>query len=278
MLTEPQVERRTPSYSPANLSAPAAPVNPLPTPPRVRRPRRVDALPHRPLRSAALGVSYRFLYAVARFIRVQTLHIHTINPEAVRRTGGYILTPTHLSHLEPILLAALNPRKVDWMARVEFYRIWAIRWLLDFTDCFPVNRFGVPVSSIRAAVARARAGRIVGIFPEGGVAQGPDFVCRGGRMKEGACLVSRLSGVPIVPCVVLGTHRLNTPAPWVPFRFFPPRRTHLWVAYGRPIEPRLDEPNVRRARKLQADELRAEYRRLYHQLLEQYGFDDTVAP
>jgi 1-acyl-sn-glycerol-3-phosphate acyltransferase len=91
-------------------------------------------------------------------------------------------------------------------------------------------------------------------------------------------VISRRANVPIVPCVFLGTHVLNAPVPWVPFRSLPPRRTPLYIAYGRPIEPPRDEPCARRARQLQAAELKAEFCRLYAELREQYGLEDTWVP
>jgi 1-acyl-sn-glycerol-3-phosphate acyltransferase len=88
-----------------------------------------------------------------------------LRPELAEREGGYVLACTHVSHLEPFLVSTIVRRKVDWMARVEFYRSRVFRWFLDRFDAFPVNRFGVPVSAIRTAIARAKAGRVVGIFP-----------------------------------------------------------------------------------------------------------------
>ena len=122
-------------------------------------------------------------------------------PHLAERTGGYILAVSHISHLEPFIATSLVKRKIDWMARVEFYRWRIFRPFLRAFDTFPVNRFGVPVSSIRTAINRAKSGRVVGIFPEGGVVQGKDSACRGGPIKRGACLVAMRANVPIVPPV-----------------------------------------------------------------------------
>jgi 1-acyl-sn-glycerol-3-phosphate acyltransferase len=215
---------------------------------------------------------------IVRFIRWHTLRVHEINREAIDCPGPFVLACTHVSHLEPVLLGAVMRRKVDWMARLDFYKFRPVRWLLDSVDCFPVKRGGAPVSSIRHAVARLNAGRVVGIFPEGGVAKGADFVCRGGIMKAGACVISRRAGVPIVPVVFLGTHVLNAVAPWVPFRTVPPRRTPLYIAYGRPVEPVAGERCARAARRRQAAALKAEFCRLYAELRERYGIDDRWIP
>jgi 1-acyl-sn-glycerol-3-phosphate acyltransferase len=157
------------------------------------------------------------------------------------------------------------------MARIEFYRWGIFRWFLDWFDAFPVNRFGVPVSAIRTAIDRAKAGRVVGIFPEGGVATGDASVCRGGPIKRGACLVSMRANVPIVPCVMLGTHELNKFEPWLPFR-----RATLWVAFGEPIYPVRDASTHKAGRAIMAGQLTDAFRTLYRELCDRYPIPDHV--
>ena len=196
-----------------------------------------------------------------------------LRPELAERPGGYVLACTHLSHLEPFIVWTLVRRKIDWMARVEFFRNRAMAAVLYAADAFPVNRFGVPVSAIRTAMARARDGRVVGIFPEGGVATGAASACRGGPIKQGACLVAIRAGVPIVPCVVLGTHALNRPEPWLPFR-----RGRVWVAFGPPIEPVRDAPCPKAARRAMSRQLGDAFCSLYAELRERYDIPDASIP
>ena len=219
-------------------------------------------------------------YAVSRFLGrwIYALSIkgEILRPELPERPGGYVLAVTHLSHLEPFVVATLVRRKVDWMARVEFYRYRVFAKMLYMVDAFPVNRFGVPVSAIRTAIARARAGRVVGIFPEGGVATGKESACRGGPIKQGVCLVAIRAGVPIVPCVVLGTHTLNEIGPWLPFR-----RARLWIAFGEPIEPpaSVQDPRDRKAaRRAMSRRLGDAFCSLYNELRERYNIPDTSIP
>src|SRR5215217_4237065 len=101
-------------------------------------------------------------YVVAKFFG-KWFYALSIKSEVIRRDipdrpGGYILAVSHVSHIEPFIASCLLKRKVDWMARIEFYRTWLARWFLDRFDAFPVNRFGVPVSAIRTAINRCRAG------------------------------------------------------------------------------------------------------------------------
>src|SRR3954451_12057333 len=144
------------------------------------------------------------------------MDVRVVRPAAAARPGGYVLACAHFSHLDPFCLSVIVRRPIDWMARIEFYRHAPVAAALSAIDPFPVNRQGVPVSAVRTAVARARAGRVVGVFPEGGVSRGPESVCRGGDLKKGACLIACRAGVPVLPCVILGSHALNRVGPWVP--------------------------------------------------------------
>ena len=210
---------------------------------------------------------------LAKWIYALTIRGRVIRPEAAERAGGYVLAVTHISHLEPGVLTAIVRRKIDWMARIEFFRCRVGAWALYAMDSFPVNRFGVPVSAIRTAIERGRAGRIVGIFPEGGVASGKDSCCRGGPIKQGACLVAMRADIPIIPCVVLGTHTLNGFYPWVPFR-----RATCWIAFGDPIEPPRDAPTHKAGRHIMARQLSAAFCSLYRELLKRYNIPDSSIP
>src|SRR5689334_7812348 len=109
---------------------------------------------------------YRLGHWIGRFIFFRTMHSEVINALAVRRTTGYVLAVTHVSHLEPMCLSILNHRPIDRITRKEFFRFRAIGWLLYALGAIKINRQGIPVSSIREVIARARAGRTIGICPE----------------------------------------------------------------------------------------------------------------
>ena len=114
-------------------------------------------------------------------------------------------------------------------------RVFGWKWLapiLKTAGELAVDRAGRSIRTIHKAIELGCAGEIVGIFPEGGVAKGTNAAFRGGSIKGGACLIAIREGVPIVPCVVLGTEQLNRVGPWLPFK-----RAHVWVAYGEPIFP-----------------------------------------
>jgi 1-acyl-sn-glycerol-3-phosphate acyltransferase len=216
---------------------------------------------------------YSLSKSVCRFVQFTCIKTVVLHPERAEVPGGFVLACSHLSHLEPCVIATLVKRKIDFMSRIEFYRYHLIASMLDALDAFPVNRQGISVSAIRTSIARVLAGRIVGIFPEGGVVHGKESILRGGPMKKGACVVAYRAAAPVLPVVVVGTDKLNCVGPWLPFR-----RGRVWVIFGRMIHPHLDEPRRRIARELMALDVQAEFQNIYRELCTTCNIDDrTVA-
>ena len=182
-----------------------------------------------------------------------------------------MLAATHVSHLEPAVIACHTRRTIHWIARIEFFRHPLAARFMRFCGAIPVDRSGRSVASFRRAIALARAGEVVGIFPDGGVVRGAASIFRGGEPKRGACLIAMRAGVPIVPVVVLGTERLNRVAAWLPFR-----RSRVCSAYGRAIEP--PAARGRAARFEMGDRMQAEFVRAYRELLSASGLRDDEVP
>ena len=207
-----------------------------------------------------------------RFVFSVAMNVHTINPEIVDRDGPFVVACTHLSHLDPFCVSILVRRPVEWLARKEFYKYGWSRWLLNSLGCIKVNRQGIPVSTIREAIARLNEGRIIGICPDGGVAIGADAAMRRGPIKRGVSSVAIHANVPIVPCVTLGTHKFNRIMPWLPIK-----SAHLYVAYGQPIQPPAAK-STRASRLELTERLRDSFNDLYQQLLAQYSLRDADMP
>ncbi len=214
-------------------------------------------------------------WIIRTFIRAVffcTMRIRRHGLEQANPHGGYILACAHVSHLDPFCVSAVWPRKIGWMARVEFYRR---RWsaiAMGAMHAFPVNRQGVPVRAIRTALQRLERGEVVGVFPEGEIMQGAASVLRGGRIKRGVCLLAIRSGRPVVPCVILGTEKLLTVDPWLPAR-----RGRLWVVSGEPLFPPTG-PDRRALRAKFAAEIERAFAQLYCELRARWPLDAAEAP
>jgi 1-acyl-sn-glycerol-3-phosphate acyltransferase len=215
---------------------------------------------------------YRSGILAGKFVAFVALRIGQIRPEIAHRPGGYVLALTHQGHLDPIVSSLIVKRHIRWMARQEFFRTRWQRWLLGKMEAFSVNRQGIPVASVRRAIELARSGEVVGICPEGEVRRSGECAFRGGLLKRGVCSVAIRAGVPIVPCVILGTHTLNRVRPWLPTK-----SGCLWVAYGTPLVPPSGK-STRAKRDLLRDRLSRAYVGLYAEMRERFGIDDADVP
>ena len=215
---------------------------------------------------------YNSSVAFGRFIFWQTMRLHLIRPELADRQGGYVLALTHLGNVDPFCSCVVQRRPIRWMTRKEFFRFPPFRWYLDRVGAFSVNRQGIPVSAVRKAIRLAREGNVVGICPEGGVKRKSEAAFRGGKIKKGVCSVAIRSGVPVIPCVMLGTPELNRVGPWLPFK-----NARLWIAYGEPLSPP-QGPSTRAKREAMRDELSAAYVKLYAELCHRFELDDARVP
>jgi 1-acyl-sn-glycerol-3-phosphate acyltransferase len=219
-------------------------------------------------------IFYRLCWLGGRFTFLCTMNLRVLRLETAERQGPYVLAITHLSHLEPFLVTTAMWRKIDFIARIEFYRHRVLAWMLRKLNAIKVNRQGVAANTVRTALDRLKMGRIVGIFPEGGVSRGTSSVCLGGPIKLGVALIACRAGVPVVPCVVVGTHELNQVKPWLPFK-----RAHVWMAFGDPIAP-IDPGTTRASRKAAyaavGGQLQQSMMQLYQELCQTYALQNMA--
>jgi 1-acyl-sn-glycerol-3-phosphate acyltransferase len=185
---------------------------------------------------------------------------------------GYILASNHVSHFDPAFLGSRFLRYVDWMTMEELFRNRASAALMEYLCAFKVRRDGTDRTGIRTAVKRLEQGRVVGVFPEGGIRAGKGSVLEGAPMWPGVSGLSVLSGKPIVPSVILGTDRLYDPRNW--FRI---RHVAVWIGFGESISPRSDLPK-RDARELMQKSLSEAFISLKERLVLQFGLAETDLP
>ena len=176
----------------------------------------------------------RFYYWISRSLcrllltcgcRVRVLHA-----ERGARAGGWILAANHISHFDPPFRTAAAARKIDWMAAVElFAHRWAGAWL-RVNHTFPVDRSRTDRAAVKTALERLGRGHVVGMFPDGGIRDGAASVLGGAELRPGSAALAQMAGVPIVPCVLLGSDRLYGARHW-----WPGRRVPAWIAFGEPL-------------------------------------------
>ena len=214
-------------------------------------------------RAASLSMKVLFGYSS---------RIHVVGWDYTNRAGGFLLASNHISHFDPPIISSVARRKIDWMAMAEFFPIPGLGHFLKAVDAFPAARDRADRKTIRSAIERLKDGRIVGVFPEGGIRDGARSLLGGAPLRPGASTLAHMASVPIVPCVILGSDRLYAKRNWLPLR-----RTPVWIAFGQAIShfPEL-EKSVARARIEQ--ELANAFQELYAELRRRFQLTSDDLP
>jgi 1-acyl-sn-glycerol-3-phosphate acyltransferase len=198
---------------------------------------------------------YSFVAIVSWPVTKFLYRLQATGVEHVPKEGGFVLAANHTSNFDPWPLGIpLFPhRTLRFMAKVELFNP-VLKPILYAGGAFPVRRGEADHEAIEKAVALAREGEVVVMFPEGTRRR------KGLRKKfeakphSGAARIALAAGVPLVPAAVKGTDRLARLGP-------------LRVAYGPPIP--LDDLTgrpPREAAETATDRLMVEINRLYAML------------
>ena len=199
-------------------------------------------------------------YRTVRTIGSAIFHLasapRVFHAERAPRTGAYLLAANHTCAYDAPLLIAVNPRMIHWLSIVELFRHPLSRWFLSSFGALPLDRSKADTLTVRRLMRLLREGRVVGIFPEGGVRLHENSVLQSGAIQAGVCKLAQLAGVPVLPCVVLGAENFQRWTSWLPGA-----RTHWAVAFGELILPRT-EPDRATARAAMAEEITLALRNL----------------
>jgi len=121
--------------------------------------------------------------------------------------GGYIAASNHPSNLDALFVALAIRRRIRFMGKSELFDgRWG--WLLNRLGAFPVQRGVWDGDAFETAATVLRRGRVMSIFPEGGV--------HAGRVpaKSGVGHIAHLAGATVVPVYLDGTRALYKPWRW----------------------------------------------------------------
>lgn len=167
-----------------------------------------------------LRVLFILFFKVTTRLKVEGL-------ENVPKSGAAVMVSNHVHNVDPVLLVAVFPRAIRFMAKKEVFSVPFAGWVGRMTDAFPVDRGNPDRSALREAQTRLEGGVIVGLFPEG-------TRSITGGIKDvfpGAAAIALRADVPVIPTAVIGTDTF-------PFNGSKPRRPgkkRVTVRIGKPF-------------------------------------------
>jgi 1-acyl-sn-glycerol-3-phosphate acyltransferase len=201
-----------------------------------------------------------------------TTRVRVIFYHSLPQSGGFILASNHISHFDPPIITVFFPRRIDWIAMSDFFRARILRRLFSALNVIPIQRSSPDRTALRVALNKLREGRVVGIFPEGGIRDGAASIVNGAEMKQGVSLLFARSDASLLPCVILGSDRLYNPRNWLLWR-----RPKIWIAYGKPILP-LSHLTGQKKKDYVREQFRSEILRLKERLCEDFRLKEIDLP
>lgn len=165
---------------------------------------------------------------------IATIRIH--NPEKLPATGPFVLTPNHVSNIDPMVIGVAVwrlGRAPRFLAKASLFRIPVVGAAFRAMGQIPVDRAGagrgaVPMSAAQRLV---REGQGVIVYPEGSLTRDPDLWPM--RGKTGAARLALQLGVPVIPVAHVGSERLM-PVNETRLRLRP--RARIDVIFGDPVD------------------------------------------
>jgi 1-acyl-sn-glycerol-3-phosphate acyltransferase len=112
------------------------------------------------------------------------------------------------------------------MAR-EYYNIKLLQPIFNLNKPILVNRTGRDTAAMKATLRALGEGRVVGIFPEGGIHLDADSI---GKAKPGTAMLALLTRVPVIPAFI--ERRPHTNNLWIGIT----RPANAQVFFGPPID------------------------------------------
>ena len=111
--------------------------------------------------------------------------------------GPVLLVCNHGSLSDPLVLWATAGRPIIFLTAREVYERPHLRWMFQALEYIPLSRGTHDVGAVRATLGALRQGKVVGIFPEGGI---DEYREDGGYLGAGYLAIK--TGVPVVPASI----------------------------------------------------------------------------
>ncbi|MGW2473319.1 lysophospholipid acyltransferase family protein [Streptomyces sp. NPDC001665] len=153
--------------------------------------------------------------------------------EHIPDDGAAIVAGNHLSFSDHFLMPAILKRRITFLAKAEYFTGPGVKGRL--TAAFfrsagqiPVDRSGKEAgqAAIREGIGVLERGELLGIYPEG-------TRSHDGRLykgKVGVAVMAIRTGVPVVPCAMVGTFEIQPPGRRLP------RLKPVTIRFGEPLE------------------------------------------
>jgi 1-acyl-sn-glycerol-3-phosphate acyltransferase len=148
-------------------------------------------------------------------------------PDPLPPSGPAILISNHTSTVDPLFLQSASRRIISFLMAREYYSIKLLQPIFNLNNPILVNRTGRDTAAMKATLRALGEGRVIGIFPEGGIHLDADSL---GKAKPGTAMLALLTRAPVIPAFI--ERRPHTNKLWIGIT----RPANAQVYFGPPID------------------------------------------
>ncbi|MCH9840971.1 MAG: 1-acyl-sn-glycerol-3-phosphate acyltransferase [Actinomycetia bacterium] len=194
------------------------------------------AVPGHTTRRSKIGPGFRIAVSVGLpFLKIFTKQDWRGFDQLLQQKGGIVVGTNHTSWFDPLPVAhALwsHDRPPRFLGKESVFRVPIFGWIISNAGQIRVYRESSEAAfALRDAVAAAKSGECVVVYPEGTITRDPDVWPMQG--KTGAVRIALESGCPLYPMVQWGAQAVMGPYR-KQLRLLPRKTMSVWL--GEPID------------------------------------------
>ena len=148
-------------------------------------------------------------------------------PDPLPSNGAAILISNHTCTADPLFLLCATRRMISFLMAREYYAIRLLQPIFNLNRTILVNRTGRDTAAIKATLRALGEGRVVGIFPEGGINLDAQ---RLREAKSGTAMLALLTRAPVIPAFIYRRRHTNH----LLLGVLQPARARIY--FGKPID------------------------------------------
>ncbi len=208
-------------------------------------------------------LSYPVVIAAAKtWFKLGGIRIKMEGTDRIPTKGGAILAVNHTSYVDYVMAgypSVVHGRYTRFMAKREVFDHPIGGPVMKSFKHISVDR-SAGLESMEVAAEALRSGEIVGIFPEATISR--SFLIK--DLKTGAARIAAQAGVPLIPVVTWGSHRMFTKDHPKDFS----RNKTVLIKVGEPMYPTGEDPIAETA------ELRTRMEELLDRCIKEYPAEE----
>lgn len=161
---------------------------------------------------------YRIIRPIIKVLFKVLFHPTIKGVENIAKNENYVLAGNHTKWLDPIMLIAIIPKQVHFLAKDSLFK-GITKPIVKGVGAIPVNRKIHDHQALESAIDTLKEKKVIGIFPEGTINR--EKKTKTLPFKIGAVKMAYETNTKIIPFVITGEYKIFSSS--VTIEFLKPR-------------------------------------------------------